>query len=344
MEAIGSVVGDTGARHNPVTTRREEGVMRSTGRWMVLVAGLLLAACGGGGGQGQASDSAGNSGSGSTSGGGAGSGGGSAGSGGSGAPPGSTTGHCASIEVPAEALAGKAEGLWRGQMKSWNPGTGIDSIQIVGLTTWDGSAHFWLQGSRNTPDGTAAVIGRVGQAPDGTLLSSLDTLARPPGATGASRFIYYMGLLTMSLTAAEPRTRLMGGLVVRDMEIFGSRPLCQPMSLDYDPAYDQPVPLADSAGVYTTADQVGYTMTFTVDPSGSLNGSDTNGCVLNGALSVQDAAHNYLAAGIDVTGCAAVSGHLDGVAVPVRGADGLVSVLYLSVSRDDTAVSFAMQH
>ena len=71
--------------------------------------------------------------------------------------------------------------------------------------------------------------------------------------------------------------------------------------------YDRSVSLATLAGVYTQTSQTilgeEVTLTVTIDASGQLNGSYSNGCVFNGAASIPDSTHNMVRLQIDLANC-----------------------------------------
>ncbi len=71
--------------------------------------------------------------------------------------------------------------------------------------------------------------------------------------------------------------------------------------------YDRSVSLATLAGVYTQSTQTilgeEVTLTVTIDASGQLTGSYSNGCVFNGNASIPDASHNMVQLQIDLANC-----------------------------------------
>jgi hypothetical protein len=71
--------------------------------------------------------------------------------------------------------------------------------------------------------------------------------------------------------------------------------------------YDRSVSLATLAGTYTQSTRTIFgeevTLTVTIDASGQLNGSYSNGCVFNGTASIPDASHNMVRLQIDLANC-----------------------------------------
>lgn len=92
--------------------------------------------------------------------------------------------------------------------------------------------------------------------------------------------------------------RLAGELGFRDRDYeFSLAPLA---------AYNEPLTLQDLAGVYTRTDASGLipqTMTMTIDPDGRLTGSQSNGCILNGTVSVPDSTRNMVSLEIELSEC-----------------------------------------
>lgn len=71
--------------------------------------------------------------------------------------------------------------------------------------------------------------------------------------------------------------------------------------------YDRTVSLAALAGVYTDSTSTLFgeevNLTVTIDADGRLNGSYSNGCVVNGTASIPDASHNMVQLQIDLANC-----------------------------------------
>ncbi|HET9448532.1 MAG TPA: hypothetical protein VFO35_19835 [Steroidobacteraceae bacterium] len=78
-------------------------------------------------------------------------------------------------------------------------------------------------------------------------------------------------------------------------------------SLSRSSDYDRSVSLATLAGVYTQTTQTilgeQVTLTVTIDASGQLNGSYSNGCVFDGSASIPDSTHNMVRLQIDLANC-----------------------------------------
>ena len=78
-------------------------------------------------------------------------------------------------------------------------------------------------------------------------------------------------------------------------------------TLNAAPEYNRSISLAALAGVYTrrTSSIFGeqVTLTVTIESSGRLTGSYSNGCVFNGNASIPDASHNMVQLQIDLANC-----------------------------------------
>jgi hypothetical protein len=80
-----------------------------------------------------------------------------------------------------------------------------------------------------------------------------------------------------------------------------------PFTLNRSADYDRGISLATLAGVYTQSTQTilgeQVTLTVTIDASGQLNGSYSNGCVFDGSASIPDSSHNMVRLQIDLANC-----------------------------------------
>lgn len=78
-------------------------------------------------------------------------------------------------------------------------------------------------------------------------------------------------------------------------------------TLNPSSGFDQPLTLAELAGVYTrsTVTLLGsqITMTVTIDANGQLSGSHSNGCTFNGTASIPDASRSLVSLQVQLDGC-----------------------------------------
>jgi hypothetical protein len=71
--------------------------------------------------------------------------------------------------------------------------------------------------------------------------------------------------------------------------------------------YNRSISLAELAGVYTRRDETIFgeevTLTVTIESSGQLTGSYSNGCVVNGSASIPDSSHNMVQLQMQLANC-----------------------------------------
>jgi hypothetical protein len=84
-------------------------------------------------------------------------------------------------------------------------------------------------------------------------------------------------------------------------------------NMSLSPMWDRPASVGMVAGVYTRSTSNGYTMTMTMSTNGQLTGSDSRGCLINGAVSVPDATHNLYTLNATVTSCGSLDGTYSGM-------------------------------
>jgi hypothetical protein len=75
------------------------------------------------------------------------------------------------------------------------------------------------------------------------------------------------------------------------------------LQLSAAPDYEQAVTLPQLAGTYTRASLFMTALTMTIESDGRLTGSDANGCILNGTVSVADQGRNMVRMRVDMENC-----------------------------------------
>ena len=100
-------------------------------------------------------------------------------------------------------------------------------------------------------------------------------------------------------------------------------------------ALERPSGVAALQGIYTTNLGTGYTLTITVDASGLVTGTDTNGCSLHGQINDYDLA-------LDVSACGDSNGRYDGKAALIPGSADRATELFLSASNADAAIGWRL--
>jgi hypothetical protein len=85
------------------------------------------------------------------------------------------------------------------------------------------------------------------------------------------------------------------------------------VSTIFDALYNRGSDLATVAAVYTTFDIFGDMSSFTIAANGVITGMSVAGCVLNGQVTIIDAAFNAYDVALDVANCAGLNGMYDGL-------------------------------
>jgi hypothetical protein len=87
------------------------------------------------------------------------------------------------------------------------------------------------------------------------------------------------------------------------------------VSTIFDALYNRGSDLATVAAVYTTFDIFGDISSFTIGATGVITGNSVAGCVLNGQVTIIDAAFNAYDVALDVANCGGLNGMYDGLGV-----------------------------
>src|SRR5690606_11445844 len=106
----------------------------------------------------------------------------------------------------------------------------------------------------------------------------------------------------------------------------------------YDDLYERATSLASISGTYSKSDSTGYTQTYTITSDGSVTGSDTDGCALNGKLSIQNSNYSLLRIKVAVNKCEDLNGEGPG-RWALTDWNGLVDALIVSAAGQKFALS-----
>jgi len=106
----------------------------------------------------------------------------------------------------------------------------------------------------------------------------------------------------------------------------------------YDDLYERATSLASLSGTYSKSDSTGYTQTYTITSDGSVTGSDTDGCALNGKLSILNSNYNLFRIRVTVSNCDDLNGEYSGLAA-LTDWNGLVDTLIVSATGPTFAIS-----
>jgi hypothetical protein len=99
---------------------------------------------------------------------------------------------------------------------------------------------------------------------------------------------------------------------------------------------------ASIEGSYTTQLSSGYTLTLTVDSAGEVIGSDSNGCQLNGRLTMRRPSAKVPDVSLDVSGCGRRDGRYTGQLALMANDSGQSPELFLSASNADAAIGWRL--
>lgn len=94
-------------------------------------------------------------------------------------------------------------------------------------------------------------------------------------------------------------------------------------NLSYDPSYERLSVLSKLEGiwVFNQASSGGlvYTITFSIDPDGTVFGSDTLGCVYNGSFQIINSSFNVYRLSLEASLCGSLDGSYEGLASLLLG-------------------------
>jgi hypothetical protein len=222
-------------------------------------------------------------------------------------------------------MPGPAEGAWSGAFPYL---FGIDITFGSGVVAADGTAVFNVANSE-------LWVGSVLATDDGAVASTLTRYARPnAGGPGGPRSAGSPVPEALAFERAVPHATLSGAYV-------GPLSDCQDISLRYDTVYQYAASLQEIAGVYSASEDDGYTLTVTVHDDGQLDGSDSQGCVLIGNVTVPDASKNIYRATATASACGDLDGEYRGL-LSLRLSENRLSWLDLALAAPDTAIFYRL--
>ena len=188
-------------------------------------------------------------------------------------------------------------GIYTGALQS-TATTPSPNRMVTGVIGADAVVHFMIQDSFSQ---YAGVVSVVGDKLSGTLTEYLGVQARFFGLDGVRSIV-------LDGTVSE-RDRLFGDYSGDDQGFFG---------LDYSDNYERASSLDQASGIWTfdMASSGGalYNVTLSIDPNGQLFGTDTNGCVFSGELSIIDSRYNAYKVIVSMSSCESIDGEYGGLA------------------------------
>lgn len=142
----------------------------------------------------------------------------------------------------------------------------------------------------------------------------------------------FVGRANAAPVAFEATTRSLAG---------GRRTGAPPLRLLDIAPVDESMVASVPQGTFTTSLTNGYTLTVTIDASGELIGSDTNGCLLRGRVSATPGS-SIAEVTHAVTGCGERDGRYRGLAAALTDKSTGAQGLLLSTSNADSAIGWRL--
>ncbi len=207
-----------------------------------------------------------------------------------------------------------AAGIYAGTFTSTAGAQPVD-YQVTGIINQVHDGQFIVAGSQWHYSGRLMTVG--------TELSG--TLTQYRGVQDRFFGIDGIDAITISGRVAESDTIVADYAGVDDQ---GS------LSLAYDDSYETDSSLDKTSGIWTFSDGVGYTVALTIELGGDIFGSDTNGCVYSGLISVLDGNYNAYRAVVLISECGLLNDEYNGLAFLSDFDGGVLNRLTLSVSND----------
>lgn len=193
------------------------------------------------------------------------------------------SGGGSSVPTPAPIVNSAVGGIWEGLI-TLTDGT---KYEAAGFVTETGELRFI------TEDG-AQQVGRISSA--GSVIN---------------------GEVTEYTASTAPVSGTITGEISARNTLSGSAQFggvtTSTFSFKYDTLYERDSSLAVVSGIYSDTDGIGYTETYTIESDGTITGSDTDGCVFGGLVSILDPNYNMYRVQLTVSNCADLDGTYTGL-------------------------------
>jgi hypothetical protein len=209
-------------------------------------------------------------------------------------------------------------GLWVGNGCCYR----FDPFPVVGMTDEKGTSRFILL-SRH-------YVGTIGghQTAYSTCGSCL------AGPLADDPYWFQLGPVTPGVSVSGKVTTPGGA---------GQNPLTSKFGVPFAAVFKQPSSLSDIDDLYTTNFDTGYALTFEIEVTGQLFGTDTNGCVLSGHVLANHPDEDLYDVDLDVSSCGDKNGKYIGNAVALFDESGNKrNRLFLSVSNPAAAIGLTL--
>jgi hypothetical protein len=192
--------------------------------------------------------------------------------------------------TPVTPTADTTPGVWKGTISSTTTG---QTANVVALTGHDGQT-VWMAADGRTWHGQLPLHG---DHFDATLTGHMADGAQFPDGTNHGTATMGVDHHTTSVTRGHHTGNGDAGSFEMSLSAMWNRTAA----------------LETVAGVYTRTTSNGYAMTMSIDDHGQMAGSDTQGCVFGGTVTVPDPRHNLYTVDAQVTSCGTLDGHYTGM-------------------------------
>lgn len=212
-----------------------------------------------------------------------------------------------------------ASGIWEGTFFS---NVTKHTHQVIGIITETGEARFIVD-SRGQYSGNINVSGDV-------VTGTLRAYA-PIG------YIFPDGSIVGNVSVTgKVKTKVSLSVTYAGVGDSGS------FTLIYNSRYERDSSLALISGTWAMSD-AGYILTFTVNDNGTFTGSDSDGCVYNGTVSIINADYNAYRMNLVVSSCGIFNGSYSGLAT-VSDYASPSDTLIFGVSNQNLSVTGALRN
>ena len=110
------------------------------------------------------------------------------------------------------------------------------------------------------------------------------------------------------------------------------------VSTTFDNSYDRGSDLTTIAAGYTSFDIFGDMSSFAIDNTGAIFGNSSAGCVLNGQVTIIDAAFNAYDVTLDVANCGGLDGMYDGLGLTQDSGAAMDNLFVFAVFTAQTTI------
>jgi hypothetical protein len=228
---------------------------------------------------------------------------------------------CSSGGGSDDPIENESGGIWRGTVAVADD----SSYEAIGFISEAGELRFL----RNDGEQTVGTIQTNGSVGNKAFSGSIKSYA-PIGEVYALN-----GQASISLSVSgfiAPKSSFSGDVTYNGIA-------SSTVSFNYDDIYERDSSLAAISGIYSLSDGQGITETYTITSDGSITGSDTTGCVSNGAIQVLDPDFNMYRISLVVSNCGIVNGSYSGLAALLDDGGSVSDTLGFSLTGPNLVIS-----